>query len=140
LKQFEFLEHTADIIIRATGDNLEEAFASAGEGLFACITTLDQIEPTEEIEFEIESIDRQGLLVALLSKLIYIHEVDRMIFSDFRITFKEDNKLTAICFGEKYDDAKHEPGMHVKGVSYHMLEIIDKDTNGFAAVQVLIDV
>ena len=140
MKQFEFLEHTADIIIKATGDTLEEAFASAGEGLFACITTLDQIEATTEIEFVVESIDREGLLVAFLSKLIYIHEVDLMVFCKFRITFKEENKLIAFCCGEKFDDDKHEPGMHVKAVSYHMLEIIDKDKDGNATVQVLIDV
>ncbi|MFH2049151.1 MAG: archease [bacterium] len=140
MKQFEFLEHTADIIIKATGDTIEEAFASAAEGLFACITELSLIDPLVEIEFEVESIDRQGMLVAFLSKLIYIHEVDRMVFCDFRITFEDENKLTAICYGEKYDDAKHDPGMHVKGVSYHMLEIINKNNSGLATVQVLIDV
>ena len=137
---FEFLEHTADIIIKATGDTLEEAFASAGEGLFACITTLDQIEATTEIELEIESDDQESLLVKFLSKLIYIHEVDLMVFRQFNITFESETKIKATCCGEKFDDAKHEPGMYVKAVSYHMLEIIDKDINGNATVQVLIDV
>jgi protein archease len=140
LKQFEFLEHTADIIIKGIGDTLEEAIAASAQGLFACITTLDQIDATVEIEFQIESIDRQGLLVAFLSKLIYIHEVDLLVFSEFEISLNDEIKLTAKCSGEKFNDAKHEPGMHVKAVSYHMLEIVDKDKDGNATVQVLIDV
>ncbi len=137
---FEFLEHTADIIIKATGDTLEEAFASSAEGLFATITELSLIDSVVEIEFEVESIDRQGLLVAFLSKLIYIHEVDLLVFKQFKIAFTGECKLTALCSGEKYDDDKHEPGMHVKAVSYHLLEIVEKDKSGHATVQVLIDV
>jgi len=137
---YEFLEHTADIIIKATGDTLEEAFAASAQGLFDCITDISLIDPMLEIEFEVESIDRQGLLVAFLSKLIYVHEVDLLVFSEFEISLNDEIKLTAKCSGEKFDDAKHEPGMHVKAVSYHMLEIIDKDEHGNAVIKVLIDV
>ena len=43
MKRFEFLDHTADVILQGHGDTLAEAFAAAADGLFAVITDLDRI-------------------------------------------------------------------------------------------------
>jgi len=140
LKRFEFLEHTADVIVRAYGDNLEEAFAAAGEAMFALITDRSAIKLTDEITIEIESPDREGLLVAFLSKLILIHEVDQMIFREFTVTFHSSTQLSAIGRGEHFVETRHESGLHVKAASYHMIEIADKVGEMPAYVQVLFDV
>ncbi|MBU8934529.1 MAG: archease [candidate division Zixibacteria bacterium] len=138
MKHFEFLEHTADVIVRASGDNLEEAFAAAGEAMFALITDISSIEPVKEISIEIESPDRNSLLVRFLSELILIHEVDLMLFREIDVTLRDDNQLTAVGYGERFDPNRHEPGLHVKAVSYHMLEIAEETDKAW--VQVLFDV
>ncbi len=140
MKSFEFLEHTADTIVKAYGDTLQEAFAAAAEGLFAVITDIDQIRPTQQLEITVESIDRDGLLVAFLSELIVRHEVDGIVATDFEVTFTGENALRAVGRGEPFDENRHEHGMHVKAVSYHMLEINEGDGESGAWVQVLLDV
>ncbi|RME19512.1 MAG: hypothetical protein D6800_14195, partial [Candidatus Zixiibacteriota bacterium] len=38
MKQFEYLDHTADIIVKGSGETLAEAFAAVGEGMIALMT------------------------------------------------------------------------------------------------------
>jgi SHS2 domain-containing protein len=140
MKSFEFLEHTADTIVKGYGDTLEEAFAAVAEGLFAVITDIDTVEPKQEITVRIESIDREGLVVAFLSELILRHEVNRIVARDFSVRFTGRSSLTATGRGEIFDENRHEHGMHVKAVSYHMLEVHESTGDEPCHVQVLLDV
>ena len=140
MKRIEFVDHTADIIIRASGDTLAEAFAAAADGMFSIITDTSRIEPRQEVTFSVSSIDRPGLLVAFLSELIVRHEVDRLLLTDFTVVFNGETDLTATGRGELFDRSRHESGMHVKAVTYHMLEIEDGSPGGPCHVQVLFDV
>jgi len=140
MKRYEFIEHTADIAIKAYGDNLEEAFAMAAEAMFDIITDQSPIERKQKVELEVESMDVEGLLVNFLSKLIVIHEVDRVVLKDFTVAFTGNNCLKAEAWGEKFIETKHGGGMHVKGVSYHMMEIAGGKGNKPSYVQVLFDV
>ena len=140
MKHFEFLEHTADIIVKGTGDTPEEAFEAAAEGMFSVISDINKVEAKDKKEFKVESIDREGLLVAFLSRLIYLHEVDHFVIKQCSVSFQSENMLKAVVRGEKFDDSRHEHGMHVKAVSYHMLEIVNGKSGEPSYVQVLIDV
>lgn len=138
MKRFEFLEHTADVIVKAQGNTLEEAFAAAGEAMFDLMTDSSEITPSKEIKFEVEAPDRESLLVRFLSELIIIHEVDNMVLREVAVTLKDDNRLAAVGRGEHFDSTRHDSGLHIKGVSYHLLEIVEEADK--ATVQVLFDV
>ncbi len=138
MKRFEFLEHTADVVVKAYGDTLAEAFVAAGEAMFALITDLSKVEPKQELVIEVESTDHEGLLVQFLSELIIIHEVNGMVFREFTVTFRGDDHLSAVGLGEPFDATRHESGLHVKAASYHMLEIVEEKDGAW--VQVLFDV
>lgn len=140
MKRYEFVEHTADVAIRAYGRNLEEAFAVAAEAMFDIMTDESTIERKQKVELEAESIDTEGLLVNFLSKLIVLHEVDQLVLKDFVVTFAGDNSLKAWGWGEKFTETRHGGGMHVKGVSYHMMEIVESQSGKPSYVQVLFDV
>jgi SHS2 domain-containing protein len=140
VKNYEFIDHTADIIARATGDTLEEAFASAAEALFDVITGGSRIEGAERIEFEVESIDLEGLLVGFLSELIVIHEVQGVVLGHFEVSILSDERLTAVCRGEKFDPEKHGEGTPVKGISYHLIEAARESEDRSAVAQVLFDI
>jgi len=137
---YEFIDHTADIIIRATGDSLEDAFATAAKAMFAVITDSAPIDAIETFELEIDSIDLEGLLVQFLSELIVIHETEDVVLADFTITFGHDFTLKAIARGEKFDSLRHGRGTPVKGISYHMMEIEPGGKDRPGIVQVLFDI
>ncbi len=140
MERYELIEHTADIIVKAYGRNLGKAFAIAAEAMFDIITDESPIERKQKVEIEADSIDIEGLLVSFLSKLIVLHEVDRLVLKDFVVVFIGDNALKATAWGEKFIEAKHGGGMHVKGVSYHMMEIVEGKGEKPGHVQVLFDV
>jgi len=140
MRKYEQIEHTADIAIRAHGDSLEEAFAVAAEAMFEIITDEAKLNPSRDITVEAESIDREGLLVGFLSKLIVLHEVENIVCGEFTVRFPGVYRLTATGRAENFDSEKHGQGHHVKGVSYHMMEIFDGEGRTGSYVQVLFDV
>ncbi len=141
MKRFELIEHTADIAIRAYGDSLPDAFAAAGEALFAIITDEAPIAPMTETALEIESVDIEGLLVGFLSELLVQFEVGQLVLCDFNVSITNNTHMEVTAKGERFDEAKHSNGYHVKGVSYHMMEIADNTGKAEESqVQVLFDI
>ena len=140
MKRFEYIDHTADIAIKAYGSDLAEAFAAAAEGLMAVITGEVELNGNEPDSFEFESIDRPGLLVGMLSELIVRHEVEGVVMSEFDVDLLNDTRLRCSYRKQPFDRSQHGEGIHVKGVAYHMLEIHDGETNDSSYVQVLFDI
>ncbi len=135
-RQFEVIEHTADIGVIAYGENLAAAYANAALGLFDIICDTDKVREVESRTVEIHSADEQGLLFDWLNHLIYIFEVERMLFRRFDVTDFDGKSLHALCHGEKYDTSRHELRLGVKSATYHMMSV-DKDKN---TVRVIFDV
>lgn len=141
MKRHEMFEHTADLGFIAYGANLPEAFDSAGEALFAVITGDADIASETETMLVVESIDLEGLLVGFLSELLVKFEVDLLVLTDIEVILHGSTKLTAKARGEKFDETRHGHGHHVKGVSYHLMEIVDNGDGGDESyVKVLLDV
>ena len=134
---YKIVEHTADIGIEAYGKTLEEAFENAAKGMFSIITNNGKIERKIERKIEISRDgDDEMLLVDWLSELIYLHDVEKLVFGDFKV--KINDKLVATAYGEKYDREKHGYGIEIKAVTYHMLEI-KRNKKGFV-IKVLFDI
>ena len=136
-RDFEIIEHTADVGIKAYGTNMEEAFVNAARGLFSLITELDDVEEVEYRDVEVTAPDQEGLLVEWLNELIYLFDVENIIFRRFDITRLNDTQLRARSYGQRVDSSRHKLKTGVKAATYHMLKI-DRD-NG-CRVQVLFDI
>ena len=136
-KNFEIIDHTADVGIRAYGATMNEAFANAARALFSLITELDDVEEVLHRDIKINASDLESLLVAWLNELIYRFDTEGVLFKRFDIIQLGDTHLKARSYGEKVDSSKHSLKTGVKGATYHMLKV-DK-TDGFR-VQVLFDI
>jgi SHS2 domain-containing protein len=126
--KFEFLEHTADILIAAHGRMLEEAFENAALAMFEVMTDTTKINPSHEDSVEVEAEDEYALLYSWLEALLVKFEVNGMLYSRFKITSLQDApngfKLKANIWGEKFNAEKHPQKVAVKAVTYHRMEII----------------
>jgi SHS2 domain-containing protein len=73
--------------------------------------------------------DPESLLRDFLSEVLFIAEVDGLVFScaEIRIT---GNHLVALLGGEPFDRRRHALGTEVKGISYSGLAITH-DANGY---------
>ena len=136
MTRFEIIDHTADAGIAAYGSDLREAFANAAYGMFSIIAELDDIREEVRREVNVEAIDEEALLVNWLNELLYLSDVERVIFRRFDIIELEQNRLEARVYGEKLDTSRHRLKIEVKAATYHSLKI-EKD-NGFK-IQVILD-
>ena len=59
MKKYEYFEATADIGFKAYGKTLNEAFENAGTAMFNIITDTEDVEPKNEISFEIHRAHRR---------------------------------------------------------------------------------
>ena len=137
-KDFEFIDHTADIGITAYGADMKQIFANAARGLFSIITNLDNVASTKKLDIQVIAPDREALLLQWLNELIYLFETRKMLFSRFEITVITDTEVKAKAFGEKINLKKHELKTQVKATTYHMLKI-EQNELGWTA-QVIFDV
>jgi SHS2 domain-containing protein len=126
--KFEFLEHTADILIAAHGQNMEEAFENAALAMFEVMTDTTKVNPIQEDSVEVEAEDEYALLYSWLEALLVKFEVNGMLYSKFKITTLQDTsenfKLQATVWGEKFNPEKHPQKVAVKAITYHRMEII----------------
>ena len=116
-KPFEFFDVTADIGFYSYGHNLEEVFENAGLAMFNVISNTDDIRPVETKEISVTSEDKISLLYDFLEELLFMHEVEFMLFSQFEVAIKKDGenyKLDAAIKGEEINWEIHERGEEVK--------------------------
>ncbi|MFC1974692.1 archease [Chloroflexota bacterium] len=136
-KEFELLDHTADVGIIAYGTDVSQAFANAARALFSLITELDNVEEVIYRDIELTAQDQESLLVEWLNELIYLFDAENILFKRFDITELNNRQLKARSYGEKVDSSKHKLKTGVKAATYHMLKI---DKGDGCKVQVLFDI
>ena len=137
-RAFEIIDHTADVGIVAYGADVEELFSNAALALFSLITEPESIEGKLHFDLKVNSEDRDSLLVEWLNELIYLFDVEHILFNRLNIESLTHNQLKAICYGETFNPMKHNIKVGVKAATYHMLKL-DKNAGGYKA-QIIFDI
>ncbi|MEM1509082.1 MAG: archease [Thermofilaceae archaeon] len=139
---FKHLSHTADVLIEAWGDSIEEAFEYAALGVFEVMTNTSLVKPEEEKRIEVEGGDLESLLYNWIEKLLILFDTEQILFSKFKVEKIEKKeeifKLYGIAAGEQYSGEKHESRTLVKAVTYHLMEISSK--NSKVVVRFVVDI
>lgn len=136
-KDFEIIDHTADVGIRAYGADLSRAFTNAAKALSSLIINLDDIQESLHQNIELVAPDEESLLVSWLNELIYLFDTEHIIFKRFNITKISETQLKARIYGEKIDISIHKLKTGIKAATYHMLRI--RKDKGYR-IQVLFDI
>lgn len=122
---FEFLEHTADLKFRATGETFSDALAEAARALTQAIAGDSKIKPKASKGFTITIHKPEILVHDFLQELVYIFSTESLLFSEFDLDLKESMgyRLTAKLKGEAYDEKRHNLKQEVKAVTYHDMRV-----------------
>jgi len=129
---FRFLEHMSDAFIEAWGDSFEEAYVEAAKAFYELVSSMSGVEARVERVVEAEGRDLQELLYDMLEKLIILFDSEGFLAS--RIEVEElrlgagENRLRLRLLGEPYDPGRHRHGIHVKAVTYHLMEVRSEDS------------
>jgi SHS2 domain-containing protein len=126
--KFEFLEHTADVYVRAHGVTMQEAYENAALAMFETVTNTAKVAQKEEETLTVEAEDQYALLYNWLEALLVNSETKGMLYSKFQITewteTADQFKITAHVWGEKFNPKRHPQKVAVKAVTYHRMVII----------------
>jgi SHS2 domain-containing protein len=132
----EVINHTADVGIRVHSPNLAKLFEEAARGMFELITSLKGVKKGEVVKIELKSNNLTDLLHDWLSELLYIYEVDGILFCNFHIEELSKNKIRAKAYGEILYE--QEIKTEIKAVTYHHLKV-QEENNGWVA-EVIFDI
>lgn len=136
MKKFEYFEATADIGLKAYGKDMNEAFENAGLAIFNIISDTSNIDPSNEIEFEVASEDDVSLLYDYLEELLFYHETEFMLFSEFQVEIDENFHLRARIKGEEINWDRHERKTEIKAITFHKMAVNKTD---HVEVQAIVD-
>jgi SHS2 domain-containing protein len=165
-RDFEVLEHPADIGFRAFGGTLPELFARSALAMLSIAADPAAVLPKEEYPLAVESGDRESLLVDWLNEVLYWFDGKRIAFRDFRVTqFRcgagwkpagglstrrlrrlpigaQDailpHSIEAVGMGEPRDPLRHRARLIVKAATYHQLKI--ERRSGLWVAEVYLDI
>ncbi len=135
---YEILDHTADACIRVYGKSFDELLENAACAMMELITDREKINPSQEIEIEVRGETKEELLVHWLQEILFLHEVKKMVFKDFRLNLISETHAKGKVIGEKIDIDKHELSFDIKAVTYHNLKI--EPINDKLKVDIVFDV
>jgi SHS2 domain-containing protein len=133
---FEELSHTADIRMRVKAPTLDLLFSDTFLALMQTLYGTDRRGGGTR-ELKLEAPDAETLLLDFLSEVLFIGEVEGIVFASASVT-TDGRTLTAVLDGEPFNRSRHAEGTEVKGISYSGMAIA-RDTNGYM-VDILFDV
>jgi SHS2 domain-containing protein len=140
-EDFKYLDHVADAEFIAYGETPEEAFVNAARATFKLLVDPALVIERLARDVEVTAPDMEGLLHDWLDELLFMNEVDRLVFSRFEASIGkigQDYVLNGRAFGENMDPARHIIDTCIKAVTYHGLRF-EKAGNIYEA-QVLLDI
>ncbi len=132
----EYLDHTADIGIRARGPSVEAVFERAAAGLFSLMVRVDAVEPTKDFTVVCRGETLADLLVEWLSELLAQKDLSGLVFGRFEVEIDRGpagHELRGQARGEELDPSRHALGIEVKGISYLGLSVAQGDDGGWIA-------
>lgn len=126
MKRFEVLDHTADIGLIVYGEDLKSLFENAGKAFFHLITDLKKVRLRTEKRIKIRKESLERLMVDWLTELLYLHEVENLLFKEFKVESVGEEGLKARVKGEAFQEGVHVIKTGVKAVTYHQIEVRKK--------------
>jgi len=150
--KWEYLDHTADVLVHSWGETLEETFGQSALALWSHIVDRSHIEYKSSVCFPriISAFGKDliDLLFNFLDACLYAYGSDYFLCNRIKVTYlgpssmveatggniferKKDDMLSirAHCFGELFNEGKHSShqGTEVKAITYSAMQIFLED-------------
>jgi len=140
MKKYEFLDHTADVKIKAYGADLEEAFSNAALATFAVMTDVDKVKAKKTKRVRLSASSKDALLYDFLGALLFMVDTESFLLGkveELKIE-KDGNTLivSAVLLGDKADG--YDVHTYIKAVTYNDMIIDEK--KGKVTIQVVHDI
>lgn len=139
MRNYELIEHTADIGIKIKAEDLKGLFKNAALAMFEIIAEKKpetRGQKPEEIRVKQKAESLEELFVNWLNELLSLSAAKEKIFCDFKFNVLDEHHLEACVGGGDIKDYKINT--EIKAATYHELKIEKKNSDWQA--QVIFDV
>ncbi|CEL94430.1 unnamed protein product [Vitrella brassicaformis CCMP3155] len=141
-RRFEYLDHTADVILHAWGDRLKDALEQLAEAMFNYMTDIEKVLPDGTREIEAQGRDLPDLVFHFLDECLFLYGSEYFICSVVEILHIDVTTapltIRARGYGEKFDRVRHTQGTEIKAITMHEIKITESCCG--ADVYVLVDI
>jgi len=129
-RQYEYLDHTADVILHSWGRTMAEAFEQNVVCFFSYMTELDTVDLVSTVEVEATGHDMPDLMYHLLDEFLFSFGTELIVCRKVEVLeFDLENfRVKARGTGERFDLKKHPQGTEIKAITMHQLKILTPDT------------
>jgi len=123
MKNYEVLEHTADIGIRVKSVSLEGLFKNAGLALTELSAEKQKTQFPEKHKFVItqKAENVEELFINWLNELLSLSSAEALIFEDIKINQINEQFVDAIATGT--DSRDYQTNVEIKAATYHQLKV-----------------
>jgi SHS2 domain-containing protein len=138
---YQFFDHTGDVAVTLTGTSIRELFEAAAAAFTDSLTVVSRVEPKRPEEVDIAAPELDLLLVDFLSELLYRFDTRGWLTRQAEVEVRECDAgwvLEGTLIGERLDPARHPLKVLIKAVTYHGLEVIQRD--GLWRADVIFDI
>ncbi|HMA85593.1 MAG TPA: archease [Desulfosalsimonadaceae bacterium] len=135
---YELLDHTADLGIRVTADDIYELFEGGAHTMFDQIVDRSVLSGAAKESLTVSGIDKPDLLIGWLRELLYLWNGRERLVKWVHIEQMDDTHIAASIWHDPFDPAKHEILSDIKAVTYHGVTV-EQTPKGWVAT-VIFDV
>jgi SHS2 domain-containing protein len=139
---YTYLDHEADVGIRALGSTLEEAFEQGAKAMLNVMWDISKVEERQSVSIECAAGDIAELFVETLNEILSQQGIEELALARLQVNkiANADGRyeLKGTAFGELLNLDKHTVKTEVKAATYAGLRYEVKD--GQHMVQCILDV
>lgn len=119
-----WVDHTSEVQLQVGAESLAGLAAEAGRALGLLLLRGAPAEPAGPPRtLEVESADREALIVDWLNEILFVAEVDLWVAVEFEIEEASATRLRASARGVRVES----PPSNVKAATFHGLRVVEGD-------------
>lgn len=122
MERYEVIDHTADLMIKGHGKDLEECYENLAYGMFDQTVDLSDVSPSVERTVDVTGMDDEDALYSFLSELLFIEDYENIILKEFDVTV-DGLHIHCTARGEPLDRTRMHVRGEIKAVTFHMMDI-----------------
>ncbi len=138
MMHYELLDHTADLGLRITAEDIYELFEAAAHAMFDQIVDRSVLTGGTKESLTVSGMDKPDLLVSWLRELLYIWNGRERLVKWGHIEQMDESHIAATIWHDPFDPATHEILADIKAVTYHGVNV-EQTPKGWVAT-VIFDV
>ncbi|OIO35518.1 MAG: hypothetical protein AUJ74_05965 [Candidatus Omnitrophica bacterium CG1_02_44_16] len=126
MKRYEFIEHTADVAVKAYGGSLKELFTSAALAMCCVQVSKKGNRPAPALKEAIikkEEEELEDLLKSWLDELLFYFSSQRLILHRIKALVIKEHALEASVLLEAFDEDFFESKNEIRAVTYNELKV-----------------